>query len=924
MKNISLLFGLLLFAAVTFAQAPQAFKYQAVARDVSGVPLENQQIAVKISILSGEASGELVYSERHETTTNGLGLFDLEIGNPDEVLAGSFQDINWGIANYFLKVEMDETGGTNYQLMGVSQLLSVPYALFAEKSFDNRWKVNEDDIYYLDGSIGIGLNDPDNSAELDVSSTSKGFLPPRMTYEQRDAIQNPAEGLMVFCTNCSSNGAISIYKNGIWRIYLPDASCNVNTPTSGSHFAKENQIHWYWNIVAGATGYKWNTLNDNSTAIDMGSNTSFTEVGLECSTTFTRYVWAYNSCGISLPVTMIQTTPPCFTCGNQFKVNHTSGIIAPVSKTVYYGTVTNIPGETSKCWISQNLGANHQAASAIDVTEASAGWYWQFNRKQGYMHDGVSRIPNTTWISSIDENSDWLQSNDPCANLLSANWRLPTQTEWFNVDNIGGWNNYNDAYNSNLKLHTAGYLHFNDNGQLHSRGDGHTGMYWSSSQDWNIAAKLLSMDSYSYQCQVGEANKAYGSSVRCLTDSISYSQATLPTVTTAAISNILLNTASGGGEVTNDGGAIVTARGICWSNVINPTIANNHTFNGYGTGVFTSNLTVLQANTQYFVRAFATNRVGTAYGDEVTFTTLENAVLPTIATTAISLIAQTSAVSGGNITSDGGSSIIARGICWNTLSNPTTADYHTIDGTGKGEFISNFYNLTPNTLYFARAYATNSIGIVYGNEVSFTTSQPCSASITINHIAGAVAPVNKTVTYDIVSNITGEPGKCWISQNLGAANQATAVNDATEASSGWYWQFNRKQGYKHDGTTRTPNTPWITSINENSDWLPANDPCSIELGSGWRIPTKTEWTNVDAWGNWTNWNGPWDSELRLHAAGDLYWSDGLLYNRGYAGYYWSSTQFNELAGWLLPFHSGSCSIGQNNRSYGYSLRCLKD
>ncbi len=134
-------------------------------------------------------------------------------------------------------------------------------------------------------------------------------------------------------------------------------------------------------------------------------------------------------------------------------------------------------------------------------------------------------------------------------------------------------------------------------------------------------------------------------------------------------------------------------------------------------------------------------------------------------------------------------------------------------------------------------------------------------------MAGAVAPVAKSVTYGTVTNIPGEPSKCWITSNLGASQQATAVNDATEASAGWYWQFNRKQGYKHDGTTRTPNTTWIGSISETSDWVTANDPCTIELGSGWRIPTSTEWTNVDASGGWTDRNGPWTSGLKLHPAG---------------------------------------------------------
>ena len=203
----------------------------------------------------------------------------------------------------------------------------------------------------------------------------------------------------------------------------------------------------------------------------------------------------------------------------------------------------------------------------------------------------------------------------------------------------------------------------------------------------------------------------------------------------------------------------------------------------------------------------------------------------------------------------------------------------------------------------------------------------CGTSLTINHVAGAVAPVNKTVTYGTVTNVPGEESKCWITSNLGADHQATAKNDATEASSGWYWQFNRKQGYKNNGTIRTPNTPWITTINENSDWTSANDPCALEMGRGWRIPTETEWTNVDASGGWTNWNGPWNSALKMHAAGYLLdYNNGALTERGTNGYYWSSTQVTSMHadGRNLGFGSGSCQMMGGFKSWGQSIRCIKD
>ncbi|MFZ4522403.1 MAG: hypothetical protein ACOYNC_11900 [Bacteroidales bacterium] len=212
---------------------------------------------------------------------------------------------------------------------------------------------------------------------------------------------------------------------------------------------------------------------------------------------------------------------------------------------------------------------------------------------------------------------------------------------------------------------------------------------------------------------------------------------------------------------------------------------------------------------------------------------------------------------------------------------------------------------------------------------SMTPPQPfaCGLTISINHvISGGVAPVNKTVPYGTVTGIPGEPAKCWITGNLGADHQATAVNDATEASAGWYWQFNRKQGFKHDGTTRTPNTSWITPIFENSDWISANDPCAIELGAGWRIPTITEWSNVDNIGNWNTWTEPYASGLKLHAAGQLAPGNGSLIERGVRGYYWSNLQ---AADWnysfLLVFSNGGSNIGDFGvKATGYSVRCIRD
>ena len=195
----------------------------------------------------------------------------------------------------------------------------------------------------------------------------------------------------------------------------------------------------------------------------------------------------------------------------------------------------------------------------------------------------------------------------------------------------------------------------------------------------------------------------------------------LPTVITYSVTNITESSAYSGGEVTSDGGSTVTARGVCWSTTENPTISNSHTTDGTGAGAFTSALTNLTPQTTYYVRAYATNEVGTAYGEQKIFTAGSDITAPTVTTNDVSSVTSNSAVCGGNVTDNGGGIITARGICYGTSQNPTINDTHTSDGDGTGMFISNLTGLTENTTYYVRAYATNEAGTSYGEQKSFTT-----------------------------------------------------------------------------------------------------------------------------------------------------------------------------------------------------------
>ena len=196
----------------------------------------------------------------------------------------------------------------------------------------------------------------------------------------------------------------------------------------------------------------------------------------------------------------------------------------------------------------------------------------------------------------------------------------------------------------------------------------------------------------------------------------------MPLVFTNAASNVTANAATCGGNVVASGGINVTARGICWSTAQNPTVADTKTTDGTGLGYYTSSMTGLVAGTTYYVRAYATNSIATNYGNQVTVQAVLTVVTPTVTTTAATNITSSAATTGGNVTATGGADITARGVCWSINQNPTIADSKTTDGTGTGNYPSQIANLASGT-YYARAYATNSSGTGYGNQITITTAK---------------------------------------------------------------------------------------------------------------------------------------------------------------------------------------------------------
>jgi uncharacterized protein (TIGR02145 family) len=656
-------------------------------------------------------------------------------------------------------------------------------------------------------------------------------------------------------------------------------------------------------------------------------------------------------------------------------------------------------------------------------------------------------------------------------------------------------------------------------------------------------------------------------------------QVQLPTVTTNIVSDITEMSATCGGTVTSDGGALVTARGVCWSTSQNPTLNDSHTTNGSGTGSFTSSITGLTAGTTYYVRAYATNSAGTAYGNGVSFTTVvtandggipcpgmstvtdvdnntyntvqignqcwmkenmrtthysdgtsiifgngtstttayryypngnssnvlsygylynwkavigdsssssanpsdiqgicpsgwhvpsdaewtqltdymssqsqyvcgsyniyiakalasttewisssttcaigenpssnnatgfsalpagfsdgycfnfgggayfwsatkslathvycyvlkfnnayvdrvsdgtsrgfsvrcvrnegDSTCLPTVGTHVVTSIATISAFCGGTVTSDGGASVTARGVCWSTSQNPTVSDSHTTNGSGTGSFTSNLTGLTAGTTYYVRAYATNSVGTAYGNEFSFTTTldgQPCSGVSTVTDIDNN--------TYNTVTI----GAQCWMKENLRTTSYANgagiALGNSTSTTTAYRYYPNNDQsnvstyGYLYN---------WKAVMGFSSS--SSANPSGVQgiCPTGWHVPSDAEWTqltdyvssqsqyvcgddntyiakalaSITGWNSSTYFCGVGNNPSSNNSTGfsALPAGDGYGSYFDYFGdtaYFWSAT--GSGSAYYRNIYCGNAVVLRNfiSKYFGFSVRCVRD
>ncbi len=257
-----------------------------------------------------------------------------------------------------------------------------------------------------------------------------------------------------------------------------------------------------------------------------------------------------------------------------------------------------------------------------------------------------------------------------------------------------------------------------------------------------------------------------------------------PVVNSPTVTDITSNTATLGGNIADAKGQDIVDWGIYWSTDRNfkPPVEGTRepNYGLRGSGQFANRVSGLPLNTTIYFNAYAGSVAGKAFSAQRSFITL-GIMAPTVTTVTTYNITSNLASSGGDVVSDGGKEVTAKGVCWSTSPNPTTADSHTVDGTGTGPFISEITGLTPKTTYYVRAYATNSEGTAYGDEDSFITAIPPHIELGRNGLNfGAIRGGAQTGTQDFMLNNTGGGSFEWTATPLESWITVSPASDSGE------------------------------------------------------------------------------------------------------------------------------------------------
>ena len=722
MKKIFTLIIIVLCATTLFAQAPEKFTYQAVVRNASNSLVANAPVGVRVSILQGSASGSAVYVETQTATTNANGLVTLSIGGGN-AQQGAFADIDWANGPFFLKSETDPNGGSNYSITTTQQMLSVPYALYAKEAGNiptvpaNVSAFTNDAGYITAQDIPEVPTVPTNVSAFtnDAGYITAQDIPTIPTVPTNvSAFTNDAGYLTNFTETDptvpawakEANKPTYNYSEIVNTPTIPTVPTNVSAFTNDAgyltNYTETDPTVPAWAKEANKPVYNYSeivntpeipTVPTNVSAFmnDAGYLTEYTEQQVLSISNDTIFLTGgsfvklpagfdgdYNSLTNTPTIPTVPDSVSAFTNDAGYitmadiqvlldEMNHKidslenlinnqqpvapDTTVEPVfhcgtsTLTDYDGNVYNTVQIGNQCWMKENMRTMHYSDGSEIQNAHQSNVNGEYIPEYGYLYDWSAVMHGASSSSAVPSGVQ---------GICPTGWHVPSDAEWVELlAYVGSQSDYvcgsdtsyiskaladtmgwNDATadctvgNDPSANNTTGFSvlpagHYRSQFDL-VIGSGMMANFWSCTESsagnpggaWaRVIANSTAHVSYT------SGNRSNGFSVRCLRDQ-SGNTAQVPTVTTSLVSEVATTSATCGGNVTSDGGASVTVRGVCWSTSQNPTVNDSHTTDGGGMGSFTSNITGLAANTIYYVRAYATNSAGTAYGEEVTFTTL--------------------------------------------------------------------------------------------------------------------------------------------------------------------------------------------------------------------------------------------------------------------------------------------------------------
>ena len=661
----------------------------------------------------------------------------------------------------------------------------------------------------------------------------------------------------------------TVSTTSVGNITTSSAICYGNVTAEGGSNVTERGICWstsqnptvFDNIVSNGTGTGMFTV---------------TLSNLQSGTTYYVRAYAANSLGVAYGNQLFFTTEAPFVC-------------ATSTVTDYDGNQYNTVAIGSQCWLKENMKATHYSdGTSIPLGTSSSSTtgyrYYPNNNSDnvaqyGYLYNWPAAVRGASFSSA---NPSGVQG------ICPTGWHVPSAAEWATlVDFV-----------SNQSMYICG-----GNSDNNAKALASTTGWTSSSETCAIGNNASANNSTGFSAlPAGTYRGGYGYNVFPFGN------------------NALFWTTS---DYNNYGSPTVRDMNYSVSYVIEG-------YNGFGDG-----------NSVRCLR----DETGSGTGGDTASTTS----LPTVTTTAVSQITQTSATSGGNVTSDGGATVTARGVCWSTTQNPNISNSHTTNGSGTGTFSSSITGLTAGTTYYVRAYATNSAGTAYGNQINFTTSNnppqttntPCAGAPTVTDYDGNVY------------NTIQIGNQCWMKENLKTlhyadGNSITLMTSGNSSSTGYCY----RPGNNEDNVASYGYLYNWTALMHNNTSSETNPSCVQGVcPTGWHIPSDAEWdqlltyvsgqsaylcngstTNIakslsatTGWGTssgtcYVGNNPSTNNATGFSALPAGYYSGGFDYFGGYA-FFWSSTSYYNRK---IMCNAADVQRSNGSASVAYSVRCLRD